>query len=91
MVRVATDDGQGRVSVSDAGIGIAKDNLDRVFERFYRVEGSAPVAGQGLGLSICKEIVAAHGGRIWAESEGPGRGSTFTFTLPLAALSAVER
>ncbi|MDP9274576.1 MAG: cell wall metabolism sensor histidine kinase WalK, partial [Chloroflexota bacterium] len=56
---------------------------------FYRVGGAAdPVAGQGLGLSICKEIVTAHGGRIWAESEGPGRGSTFSFTLPLAVGAA---
>ena len=57
----------------------------RVFDRFYRVGGTADaVAGQGLGLSICKEIVTAHGGRIWAESAGAGQGSTFLFTLPLA-------
>ena len=75
----------GRVSVADQGIGIPPEDLARVFERFYRVGGSADaVAGQGLGLSICKEIVTAHGGRIWAESEGQGRGSTFSFTLPLA-------
>ena len=75
----------GQVSVADQGIGIPPEQLSKVFDRFYRVGGAAdPVAGQGLGLSICKEIVTAHGGRIWAESEGPGRGSTFSFTLPLA-------
>ena len=75
----------GQISVADQGIGIPPEQLSKVFDRFYRVGGTGdPVAGQGLGLSICKEIVTAHGGRIWAESEGPGRGSTFSFTLPLA-------
>jgi signal transduction histidine kinase len=79
----------GQVSVADQGIGIPAEQLSKVFDRFYRVGGAAdPVAGQGLGLSICKEIVTAHGGRIWAESEGPGRGSTFSFTLPLAVGAA---
>jgi signal transduction histidine kinase len=81
----AGSEATGRVSVADQGIGIPQGDLARVFDRFYRVGGTAEaVAGQGLGLSICKEIVTAHGGRIWAESEGPGRGSTFSFTLPLA-------
>ncbi len=79
----------GKVSVADHGIGIPPEQLARVFERFYRVGGTADaVAGQGLGLSICKEIVMAHGGRIWAESKGPGHGSTFSFTLPLAVGAA---
>jgi len=82
VVRVSAAEGEGTVSVTDRGIGIPAEHLARIFDRFYRVGGE--VAGQGLGLSICKEIVAAHGGRIWAESEGPGRGSTFTFALPLA-------
>ena len=85
VVRVNAGEGEGKVSVTDRGVGIPNEHLARIFDRFYRVGGaSEAVAGQGLGLSICKEIVAAHGGRIWAESEGPGRGSTFTFTLPLA-------
>jgi signal transduction histidine kinase len=85
LVTIAIEQGQGRVSVADQGIGIPPEDLARVFDRFYRVGGSADaVAGQGLGLSICKEIVTAHGGRIWAASEGPGLGSTFSFTLPLA-------
>jgi signal transduction histidine kinase len=85
LVTIATADSQGKVSVTDRGVGIPGDHLARVFDRFYRVGGTSDaVAGQGLGLSICKEIVTAHGGRIWAESEGPGQGSTFSFTLPLA-------
>jgi signal transduction histidine kinase len=85
LVRVGIDDGHGKVSVTDRGIGIPPEHLARIFDRFYRVGGTADaVAGQGLGLSICKDIVSGHGGRIWAESEGPGRGSTFAFTLPLA-------
>jgi signal transduction histidine kinase len=82
-VRIEKDGQEGRVAVIDEGIGIGPEHLERVFERFYRVGGEA-VAGQGLGLSICKEIVTSHGGRIWAASQGPGKGSTFTFALPLA-------
>ena len=85
VVTVAVTDSLGEVSVTDHGMGIPAEHLARVFDRFYRVGGTADaVAGQGLGLSICKEIVIAHGGKIWAESEGAGHGSTFSFTLPLA-------
>ena len=86
---IHVEDALGRLSVIDHGIGIPAEQLARVFDRFYRVGGTADaVAGQGLGLSICKEIVTAHGGRIWADSEGQGRGSTFSFTLPLAVGAA---
>ena len=89
VVTVAAADGLGKVTVTDHGLGIPAEHLARVFDRFYRVGGTADaVAGQGLGLSICKEIVTAHGGKIWAESEGPGQGSTFSFTLPLAVGAA---
>ncbi|MDQ2912808.1 MAG: HAMP domain-containing histidine kinase, partial [Chloroflexota bacterium] len=88
-VTVGVAEGVGSVSVTDHGIGIPPEHLARVFDRFYRVGGTADaVAGQGLGLSICKEIVTAHGGKIWAESGGPGLGSTFSFTLPLAIVAA---
>jgi len=72
------------VSVSDNGIGIAEEDLERVFDKFYRVRRDEVSAqsGTGLGLSIAKSIIEAHGGRIWAEST-LGDGSTFTFTLPL--------
>jgi signal transduction histidine kinase len=89
VVTVEVAESVGKVAVTDRGIGIPAEHLARVFDRFYRVGGTADaVAGQGLGLSICKEIVTAHGGKIWAESEGAGRGSTFAFTLPLAVGAA---
>jgi len=72
------------ISVKDDGIGIPKEDLLRVFERFYRVDKgrSHELGGTGLGLSIVKHIVQAHGGRVWAESQ-LGEGSTFYFTLPI--------
>jgi histidine kinase len=82
-----------QVSVRDTGVGIAPEHLAHIFDRFYRVDksrsraaggGSAPVGGSGIGLTIAKHLVEAHGGRIWAESGGAGQGSLFAFTLPLA-------
>jgi signal transduction histidine kinase len=76
-----------RVSVHDAGAGIAADVLPRLFERFYRAPSVArEVDGLGLGLTITRSIIEGHGGRIWAESAGEQRGSTFAFTLPLNRL-----
>lgn len=73
-------------SVQDFGGGIPSEHLERIFERFYRVDKgrSRESGGTGLGLSIAKHIIRGHGGSIWAESE-LNRGSTFCFTLPLAA------
>jgi len=73
-------------SVSDTGVGLATDNLDRVFQRFYRVDKSRSrnSGGSGIGLTIARHLVEAQGGRIWAVSPGPGKGSTFSFTLPKA-------
>jgi two-component system sensor histidine kinase BaeS len=73
------------IQVVDRGVGIAADQLPHIFERFYRVDPSRSrhTGGAGLGLSIVKQLVLAHGGRVWAEST-PGQGSTFSFTLPLA-------
>ena len=71
------------VSVSDTGIGIPREELPRVFERFYKVNKARDDGGSGLGLSISKHIIAAHRGRIWVESE-EGKGSVFNFTLPLS-------
>jgi signal transduction histidine kinase len=74
------------VTVTDTGIGISQQNTDRVFDRLYQVEAAiSRRGGLGLGLHICKELVQAHGGRIWVESER-GRGSSFFFTLPLITL-----
>jgi signal transduction histidine kinase len=72
------------VSVEDTGLGIAKEDLNRVFERFLQVgeRRQTDVSGTGLGLSIAKEIIELHGGKIWAESE-KGQGAKFIFTLPV--------
>jgi signal transduction histidine kinase len=73
------------ISVADQGLGIPEAELDRIFDRFHRVqtEVSRGIGGTGLGLAICKGLVEAHGGRIGAESAGESKGSTFWFTLPL--------
>lgn len=71
------------VTVRDTGIGISREELPRVFERFYKTDRSRALGGTGLGLAIAKHIVQAHGGRIWAESV-EGKGSLFGFTLLLA-------
>jgi two-component system phosphate regulon sensor histidine kinase PhoR len=70
------------VSVQDTGIGIPEDDLDRIFERFYKTDRARSSGGTGLGLAIAKHIVQGHGGQIWAESV-EGKGSTFFFCLPV--------
>jgi two-component system sensor histidine kinase KdpD len=70
------------IAVKDCGIGIPPEDLERVFDKFYRVQRPNQMAGTGLGLSICKGIVESHGGRIWGENN-PDQGATITFTLPL--------
>jgi two-component system phosphate regulon sensor histidine kinase PhoR len=69
-------------SVRDSGSGIPADELERIFERFYKADRARSGGGTGLGLSIARHIVEAHGGKIWAES-AEGRGSTFYFTIPV--------
>ncbi len=88
-VKVETERVDGKfvcVRVQDQGAGLPKMELKRVFKRFYRVPGpiAARVKGTGLGLFIVRSVAKRHGGRAWAESEGPGRGSTFILQLPLA-------
>ncbi len=73
--------GEIEVAVSDTGRGMEKELLNRVFERF--VQESPSFVGPGIGLSLCKKILEGHGGRIWAESEGKNKGSSFHFTLPV--------
>ena len=70
------------VSVSDEGSGIPAASLRQLFRKFSRVAGDEQKGDTGLGLAVCKGIVEAHGGRIWAESDGPGLGARFIFTLP---------
>lgn len=75
------------VSVTDTGIGIAEEHLPHIFERFYRVDKSRSRVGggSGIGLTIAKYLVEAHGGHIRVSSPGPGQGSTFIFTLPVTS------
>jgi signal transduction histidine kinase len=75
------------VRVTDRGAGIPKPELKRIFKRFYRVPGplATRVKGTGLGLFIVRSVAKRHGGRAWAESEGPGRGSTFVLEFPVAS------
>ena len=84
-VTAVREDVHVAVSVADEGRGIPSERLPYLFRKFTRTDGDdlgGGVAGSGLGLAICKGIVEAHGGRIWAESEGPGMGARFTFTIP---------
>jgi signal transduction histidine kinase len=85
-VRVERRGAEIGVTVDDRGMGIAAKELPRVFARFHRTPQAlaSGLPGTGLGLYICRGIVEAHGGRIWAESPGVGQGSTFRFTLPAA-------
>lgn len=76
--------------VRDEGIGIPMQELENVFAPFYRVNNGLPPLGKGLGLYLCKAIVEAHGGRIWARSQ-PGKGSTFSFLLPRNGIPAQHR
>ncbi len=84
------------ISVSDEGGGIPAERLPHLFRKFSRLDGEnwgRDIEGSGLGLAICKGIVEAHGGRIWAESDGPGLGTRFTFTIPVVeedAIAAVD-
>jgi two-component system phosphate regulon sensor histidine kinase PhoR len=71
------------VSVADTGMGVPPDDLERIFERFYKTDRSRSGGGTGLGLAIAKHLVQAHGGQIWAESDGSS-GTTIRFSLPLA-------
>lgn len=80
---VESIDNEVRFAVKDTGIGIPSESLNRIFERFYRVDSSRTGSGTGLGLSIAKHIIEAHKGKIWAESE-VGQGSTFYFSIPNA-------
>ncbi|MHA1267840.1 MAG: PAS domain-containing sensor histidine kinase [Candidatus Helarchaeota archaeon] len=75
-------------SISDVGIGIKKTDLPHIFKQFYRGENAVKLgwSGLGIGLDICREIIEAYGGRIWAESPGEGKGATFIFEIPLSDL-----
>jgi len=85
-LRAYTEDGEAVVTVTDTGRGISSEVRSQLFQKFYQAEPllTRKAGGAGLGLLVVKSIIEAHGGRMIVESEGPGRGSTFGFTLPLA-------
>jgi signal transduction histidine kinase len=77
--------GELEISVIDTGIGIHEEDRERIFEPFSQLQNSLTrkYPGTGLGLGLTRKLVEMHGGRIWVESEGPGKGSAFRFTLPI--------
>jgi len=83
-VKAGLEDGQFRVAVADTGPGISPSDRERIFEAFQQVDSSLTrkKGGTGLGLSIARRIVELHGGRLWVESV-PGKGSTFSFSVPV--------
>ena len=86
-LKIDDRDDEVMVSITDTGRGISEENLEKIFEVFYQVDDhmTRRYGGLGLGLSIARELVNLHGGRIWAESEGLGEGSTFRVVLPKTA------
>jgi len=88
VVKVSADKNKNDliISIKDSGIGIKPHDLEHIFERFYRADKSRSRqegGGSGIGLTIAQSLIHAHGGRIWVESEGEGKGSVFHFSLPL--------
>ncbi len=88
-VETVAEDGYVTVRIKDNGPGIPKSELKQIFKRFYRSPGplATRVKGTGLGLFIVRSVAKRHGGRVWAESEGPGHGSTFILRLPMSQSS----
>jgi len=86
-IRARRVESEVQIEIQDEGTGIPSEHLPHIFTRFYRVDPSRSRAGggSGIGLTIARHLVEGHGGRIWAQSSGAGKGSSFTFSLPLAA------
>ena len=85
-IKARAEDEMIHFSVQDTGVGIPAEHLEHIFDRFYRVDKSRSRqagGGSGIGLTIAKHFVEAHGGRIWVESAGEGKGSVFHFTIPV--------
>jgi len=84
-VTVEPQDGAAAISVTDTGIGIERQHLERIFDPYRRIDRGRPAAGLGLGLTLVKRLVELHGGTITAGSDGPGKGTRITMTLPVAS------
>ena len=82
VVSTRTDGQSAIAQVSDTGIGISKEDLPHIFERFFKADKSRATSGTGLGLAIAKHTIQVHGGKVWVQSE-EGKGSVFGFSLPL--------
>lgn len=82
FVQVKIENGQVIVGVTDYGLGIPKDKINKLFHKFYRAEHTQKIEGLGLGLFISREIIKSHNGKVWVESE-EGKGSTFYFSIPI--------
>ncbi len=78
--------------VQDTGKGIPADDLKKIFQEFYQVEPhtTRKHGGMGIGLSICRGLIEAHGGKVWAESPGPGKGTTFKVQLPFISTTDLQ-
>jgi two-component system phosphate regulon sensor histidine kinase PhoR len=87
-VRVEQRGRNAAIVVRDTGIGVDPAELSRLFERFYKVDRSRSSSGTGLGLAIVKHLVQAHGGKVWAESDGEGKGATFVVLVPMQSREA---
>ena len=92
-VTAVQEDSHVAVTVADEGTGVSAEQLPHLFRKFSRTDGEdgeREIGGSGLGLAICKGIVEAHGGRIWAESDGPGLGARFTFIIPMVEEAGID-
>jgi len=95
LVRFFTDGKVLETSIQDNGVGISKDDLSRLFQKFSRLDNSyvaaATSGGTGLGLYISKNLVSLMRGKIWASSQGTGKGASFTFSLPVANKEVLDQ
>ena len=91
IIDAKDDKGFVTISIKDTGIGMTQDQIDHIFNEFYKADESRHnLDSSGLGLAISKKIIKKHDGKIWAESAGPGQGTTFFFTLKKSAVEHIR-